>query len=219
LRLLALDTTTPHGSVALLEDEDVRAERRATTDSHSQWLSGAVADLLTEAGWAPGTLEGFAAAAGPGSFTGLRVGLATVQGLALATRRPCLGVSSLEALALSVRGQSPTIVSLIDAFRQEVFFARFDREGRPTSEAAVGALDRALDGLSGEITFVGEMAERAASAIRARHPAASVVSGERFLARAVGRLALVRFRAGEGRPPRELRPLYVRGADIRKPAS
>ena len=196
----------------------MRAERRMTAESHSQWVSGAVADLLEEAGWAPGSLDGFAVAAGPGSFTGLRVGIATVQGLALATRRPCLGVSSLEALALSARGQSPTVVALLDAFRQEVFSARFDREGRRLGAPAVGSLERALDGLSGEVVFVGEMAERSAEVIRARLPGARIVPGERFLAAAVGRLALDRFRAGEGRPPGELRPLYIRDADIRKPA-
>jgi len=219
LRLLALDTTTPRGSVALLEDEDVRAERCMTADSHSQWVASAVADLLAETGWPARELDGFAVAAGPGSFTGLRVGLATVQGLALATGRPCLGVSSLQAMAFPARGQSPTIVPLLDAFREEVYFARFDREGRPVGEPGVGSLERALDGLRGAIAFVGEMAERHAPAIRARHPEARLLAGDPFLAVAVGRLAVPRFRAGEGRPPRELRPLYIRGADIRKPPS
>jgi len=218
VRVLALDTTTPNGSVALLEDEQVRAEIRMVSESHSGWLVPALQELNAAAGWSPREIEGYAVASGPGSFTGLRVGLSTVQGLALAARRPCLGVTTLEALAYLARGAADTVVPLVDAFRGEVFHARYDGEGRPTGDAGVGGLERALEGLAGRVAFVGGGARRYRTEILARYPDAILPEVEPFLAVPVGRLALPRLQGGEGIPPRALRPVYLREADIRKPA-
>lgn len=219
MRLLALDTSTPRGSVAILEEGDVRAEVRRVSDSHSGWLVPAVQELTRAPGWSPREIDGFAVAVGPGSFTGLRVGLSTVQGLALAAGRPCVGVVTLDALAFGARGAADTLVALVDAFRDEVFFARYDREGRLVGERGVGSLDRAFDGLSGTVAFVGDGALRYAVPIRARCPEALLPEAEPFLAASVGRLALARFQAGEGIPPRDLRPVYLREPAIRKPVS
>ena len=88
MRVLAMDTTTTRGAVALVEDHQVVGEVRVVTaDGHSRWLLPAVEQLLHQQGWAALELDGFAVTTGPGSFTGQRVGLATVQGLALGTSR------------------------------------------------------------------------------------------------------------------------------------
>lgn len=218
MRLLALDTTTPNGSVAILEDEEVRAEIRMVSESHSLWLVSALQELYANAGWSPRDVEGYAVASGPGSFTGLRVGLSTVQGLALAAGRPCLGVTTLEALAYLARGSADTVVALVDAFRDEVFHARYDGQGRAAGDRGVGRIERALAGLAGRVAFVGEGARRYRAEILAHFPQAVLPDIEPFLAVPVGRLALPRFHAGEGIPPRALRPVYLREADIRKPA-
>jgi tRNA threonylcarbamoyladenosine biosynthesis protein TsaB len=218
VRVLALDTTTRNGSAALLEDEDVRGEIRRVAESHSSWVVAAIPQLTSAAGWAIRDLDGYAVAAGPGSFTGLRVGLSTVQGLALAAGRPCLGVTTLDALGWLGRGTADTVVALVDAFRDEVFYGRYDREGRAAGESGVGKLERALAGLHGTIAFLGGGARRYEAEIRSRYPDAQLLEGEPFLAVAVGRLALPRFRAGEGMAPAALRPVYIREADIRKPA-
>ncbi len=219
MRLLALDTTTPNGSVALLEDEEVRAEIRTISESHSRWLVPALRDLIATAGWSMRDVDGYAVASGPGSFTGLRVGLSTVQGLALAAGRPCLGVTTLDALAFRGRASAETLVALVDAFRGEVFYARYDAQGRPIATPGVGPLERALEGLAGPVAFVGDGASRYRTEVLASYPQAVLPENEPFLAVSVGRLALPRFRAGEGIPPRALRPVYLREADIRKPAT
>jgi tRNA threonylcarbamoyladenosine biosynthesis protein TsaB len=218
VRLLALDTTTRNGSAALLEGEAVRAETRRVAESHSSWVVAVIPDLVAAAGWTLRDIDGYAVAAGPGSFTGLRVGLATVQGLALAARRPCLGITTLDALGWLGRGRADTVVALVDAFRDEVFSARYDRDGRPAGAPGVGKLERALEGLDGSVAFVGDAVERYREDIRRHHPAALLPEVEPFLAVAVGRLALPRLRAGEGIAPADLRPVYLREPDIRKPA-
>ena len=218
MRLLALDTTTRNGSAALLESEEVRAETRRVAESHSTWLVAAIADLVATAGWAVRDVEGYAVASGPGSFTGLRVGLSTVQGLALAAGRPCLGITTLDALGWLGRGRADTVVALVDAFRDEVFHARYDGEGLATGAPSVGKLEAALEGLEGSVAFVGD----GAGALPGRHtkalPPGHLARSQPFLAVAVGRLALPRLRAGGGIAPGALRPVYLREADIRKPA-
>src|SRR5688572_9943450 len=95
LRVLAVDTTTARESVALAEGGAVRGEiRLSLVDGHSRHPMPSIAFLLEVLGLAPGDVEGYAVAAGPGSFTGLRVGIGAVQGLALAADRPCAAVSA-----------------------------------------------------------------------------------------------------------------------------
>src|SRR5262245_33700008 len=121
MKVLAVDTTTERESVALVAAGVVLCEvRLRTADSHSRRLLPAIEFLLSAAGVAPGDVEGYAVTRGPGSFTGLRVGLSTVQGLALAGSRPCLGLSSLDVLAARIRGTAPALVAWVDAYRGEV---------------------------------------------------------------------------------------------------
>jgi tRNA threonylcarbamoyladenosine biosynthesis protein TsaB len=217
LRIVAVDTTTPRGSVALVEDGAARAEvRLRAADSHSRWLLGAIALVVEGLGLAPEDVEAWAVATGPGSFTGLRVGLSTVQGLALAAARPCVGVSSLDALAALARGSAPRIVALVDAFRDEVYSGVYDAEGRPVGEHRVGPVEAAVAGLGGGLAFVGDGAHRFRSRIEAATPDAIFPEVDPWLAVTLGGLATQRLAAGEGTAPEALRPAYLRGADIRK---
>src|SRR3954469_13948498 len=115
MRVLALDSTTRAGSVALVDGDRVVTERAGDgSRKHGERLPGELADL----GAAWGTIDGFAVASGPGSFTGLRIGIATMQGLALVAGRRVVGVSALEALAQIASTQlSPgaLIASWVDA--------------------------------------------------------------------------------------------------------
>ena len=100
MRVLAVDTTSPRGSVAVAGPEGVLAEARlVTAEGHSRWLLPAVEALLRGLGLDASALDVFAVTTGPGSFTGLRVGLGSVQGLALASGRPCVGLPTLDVLA------------------------------------------------------------------------------------------------------------------------
>ncbi|MGD8894945.1 MAG: tRNA (adenosine(37)-N6)-threonylcarbamoyltransferase complex dimerization subunit type 1 TsaB [Acidobacteriota bacterium] len=218
MRVLAVDTTTPRGSLAVVSAEGVEAEVRQTTaHGHSRWLLAAVDRTLRDLGVEPRALDGFAVTVGPGSFTGLRVGMSSVQGLGLAAGRPCVGLPSLDILALSAAGRAPTIVALMDTVRGEVFSGVYDLEGHLTGDRRAGRLEGLLGGLEGEVAFVGEGALRYRSQIEAAVPGAVFPEVDLFLAAGLGRAAIETLRAGEGVPPGELRPLYLRGAHIRKP--
>ncbi len=100
MRVLALDTTTRAGSVALVDDERVVDERSGDAPRpHAERLPGEIIALLAAHGVAVADVDLFAVASGPGSFTGLRIGIATIQGLAFVRQRPVVAVSALEALA------------------------------------------------------------------------------------------------------------------------
>jgi tRNA threonylcarbamoyladenosine biosynthesis protein TsaB len=198
--------------------DTVEFEVRATTaDGHSRWLVAALDVALSGLGLEPRDLDGFAVTLGPGSFTGLRVGMSTVQGLALALGRPCLGVSSLDVLAVSAVGQAPSIVALVDAIRGEVFGAVYDGEGRPRGDPRAGKAADFVKDVDGEVAFVGDGALRYRAEIEARVADAAFPAVDLFLAAALGRQAVEPLQAGQGVPPGELRPLYLRAAHIRKP--
>lgn len=218
MRVLAVDTTTPRGSLAVVDDEVVAAEvRLLTAEGHSRWLLPAVDVALRGLGLKAGDLDGYAVTTGPGSFTGLRVGLSSVQGLALASGTPCVGLPSLDVLGLQAAGAAPAVVALVNAFREEVYSGVYDDRGRLVGEHRVGPLAAVLEGLPPGPAFVGDGAARYREQIETAVPGALFPVVDPYLAAALGRAATVRLRGGEGRPPGDLRPLYLRGADIRMP--
>jgi tRNA threonylcarbamoyladenosine biosynthesis protein TsaB len=116
--VLALDTSTLVASVAILHEGRL-ATRDARVTTHSERLLALIDEVLGEAGLTPGDLSAVACGAGPGSFTGLRIGLATAKGLCFALGRPLVTVSSLAALA--VEAGSGMVLALLDARKQEVY--------------------------------------------------------------------------------------------------
>jgi tRNA threonylcarbamoyladenosine biosynthesis protein TsaB len=218
VRVLAVDTTTERGSVAVTEDDSVCGEvRLASAEGHSRRLLPAVDFLLQSLGWRPGDLDAFAVTTGPGSFTGLRVGLSTVQGLALGAGRPCLGVSALDVLAARIAGTAPTLVALMDAYRGEVYGGVYDREGRPSARTSVERPEAFVARTPEEAAFVGDGAQRCRELIVSLRPRAIFPVRSLFLAGTLGRLAAPRLKRGEGIAPAALRPLYLREPDIRRP--
>jgi tRNA threonylcarbamoyladenosine biosynthesis protein TsaB len=216
VRIVAVDTTTRRGSVVLFEDGAMLAEvRMVAADSHSRWLLRGIELVVEGYGLGPKDVGGWVVATGPGSFTGLRVGLSTVQGLALAASRPCVGFSSLDALAALAEGAAPTVVALLDAQRDEVFAAVY-RDRLPVGPPRVGAVESVLTGVLGPVAFVGDGALTHRLRIESLFPGAMFPRVEPYLAGALARLGMGRLRAGEGGRPEDLRPLYLREADIRK---
>lgn len=210
-----MDTTSALGSVALADDSILLDEERLTgPDTHSLHLLPAIERVLKRGGLDAFGVEGFAVAVGPGSFTGLRVGLSTVQGLALATGRPCLGVSVLDVLASTSEGV--ITLTLRDAFRGEVYWAVYDAQGRAMGAPGVGPLAEALAQAPPDASFVGDGAASHRELIALRFPRARFPPFPPFLAAPLASWAAPRLRAGLGFGPASLRPLYVRGADIRK---
>jgi len=124
--ILALDTTTRTGGCAVLRDGDVLAEVPGdAARTHAERLPGDLMVVLDVAGLALPDVDVFAVATGPGSFTGLRVGIATAKAMALALRVPMIGLTSLDLLAYPFRHSHREIVAVIDAKRGEVFTARY----------------------------------------------------------------------------------------------
>lgn len=219
MRVLAVDTTTTRGSVALVEGGVLRGEVRLDTDEpHSVRLVPAVDFLLQRLRVAPRDVEAFAVTTGPGSFTGLRVGIGTVQGLALAAGRPCLGLSALDVLAERMKGAAPRLVAVMDAWRGEVFARQYDADARPLTDAlALAPGDLAAQVPEGS-AFLGDGALRHEPALRAACPAAVFPRRSLFLAGTLGLLAEPRLQRGEGGPAEALRPLYLREAEYRRSA-
>jgi tRNA threonylcarbamoyladenosine biosynthesis protein TsaB len=128
--ILALDTCDPRGSIALLRDEVLlHAETHITAEDYSSWLLPAVTRVLTAAGLRLADIELYAVAAGPGSFTGVRVGLTTVKAWSEVYRSPIAAVSRLEAVAAESTGSSPFVAAFIDARRNQIFAALYRRQG------------------------------------------------------------------------------------------
>jgi tRNA threonylcarbamoyladenosine biosynthesis protein TsaB len=216
VRVLAVDTSSPRGSVAVVGPEGVVAEARVVTaEGHSRWLLPAVSALLQGLAVEARAIDAFAVTTGPGSFTGLRVGLGSVQGLALASGRPCVGLSTLDVLAASAAPLSETTVALIDAFRGEVFSGVYDAGGRLRGERAVGALADLLARVPAGSAFVGDVALAQREAIRDAVAGATFPEWARFLAPALGGKALSLAASGATVPAADLRPVYLRAADIR----
>jgi tRNA threonylcarbamoyladenosine biosynthesis protein TsaB len=217
--ILAVDTTSERQSVALVEGGAVQAELRLRApDSHSQRLLPSVGFLLESLGRGPEAVEGYAVSIGPGAFTGLRVGISTVQGLALASGKPCLGLSALEVLAARIEGSAPVLAVMLEAYRGEVYGALFDGAARPLAPGAVLPPDEFLSRVpAGEVAFVGDGALRHRDLIQARSPQARFPRRSLFLAGTLGLMAEPRLLAREGVKPEELRPLYLREAQIGQP--
>src|ERR1700741_4979675 len=128
--ILALDTCDTRGSIALLRDHSLlHCESHTTAEDYSSWLLPAVIRVLTAAGVAAlPDIELYAVAAGPGSFTGVRVGLTTVKAWSEVYGCPIAAVSRLEAIAEQGIGSSPYVAAFIDARRNQIFAALYRRQ-------------------------------------------------------------------------------------------
>ena len=128
--ILALDTCDARGGVALLRgDSLLQVEPHNTAEDYSSWLLPAVTRLMTPASLTLRDVQLYAVAAGPGSFTGVRVGLTTVKAWSEVYGQPIAAVSRLEALASECAGSSPYVAPFIDARRNQIFAALYRRQG------------------------------------------------------------------------------------------
>jgi len=126
MRILAVETSTLAGGAALVdEDRVVGCQLLDIALTHSERLMAMVDRLLVDCGWSLGGLDGLAVAVGPGSFTGLRVGIAVVKGLALATDLPVAAVPTLDALAAAVPFAAGAVYPVLDARKGEVYLSMY----------------------------------------------------------------------------------------------
>ena len=218
--LLTIQTASPSGSLAISDGERLLAEinldvRRTPTE----WLLQAIEDLLDKTGHAKSALDAIGVVRGPGSFTGLRVGLATAKGLALAANCPLLGISSLQCLAMQLPFTSMPVCVMLDARKQEVYTALFRWESgypHPVAEEQVVKPEKLLDNMSGETLFVGNGALVYRSLI-VRQLAGCAHFAPAFLnlprAGAAAALALREWQSGRTFSADELMPMYLRPSE------
>lgn len=163
MKILALDSSAVVASVALCEDETLLAEYTLNNgNTHSETLLPMVETLLSHFGIAVNDIDLFAVSTGPGSFTGVRIGTATVKGLAFDKNTPCVGVSTLEALAENAVALGGLICPVMNARRAQVYTALFRSDGRtlvrltPDSAMAITELDEMLSTYGEPVCFVGD---------------------------------------------------------------
>ncbi len=217
--ILSLDTTTRAGSCALLRDGQLAAQR-ATDPAQppASRLPGDLMALLQDAGADLHDVDAFSVAVGPGSFTGLRVGIATMQGLAFAAGKPLVGLSALDALA-AIAAASPAaprrVAAWVDAWRGEVFAALYEN-GVAIEAAAVAHPDALLSRLpASPVHFIGDGAASHRDRIMSARPDATVADPVApLLAGTLASLAATAVASGHRPPPHAIRPLYVRRPDV-----
>ena len=215
--ILALDSTAVVASVALCRDETPIASFHIKNgNTHSETLLPMVETVLKTAGFSVDDVDLFACSVGPGSFTGVRSGVATVKGLAFGKNKPCIGVSTLEALALNAVPFDGIICPVMNARRGQVYNALFRYE----NEALVRLCpDRALSALelNTEMTEKGEPYALVGDGIEEMARVASKNTPERTSplltdqnAISVAKCAYRAFLGGQNSTDAELKPVYLR---------
>ncbi|NLH81326.1 MAG: tRNA (adenosine(37)-N6)-threonylcarbamoyltransferase complex dimerization subunit type 1 TsaB [Phyllobacteriaceae bacterium] len=217
MKLLAVDTALEALAVALLTREgdrvDVVAETEIIGRGHAERLIGAIEALLDRAGTTLAEIDAFAATVGPGSFTGIRIGVAAVRGFALAAHKPSVGVPTLEALAAEGRALRPgrAVLAALDARKDEVYAQGFDADGHALGRAEVSSPVRVAEAsITAEAVLIGT----GAPLVAAHAPALEVLAAPTVPGiETIARLALARLDAcGACVKPS---PLYVRPADAK----
>jgi tRNA threonylcarbamoyladenosine biosynthesis protein TsaB len=219
--VLALDTTTAAGSCALAVDGTVSREEASDASlPPAARLPGDLMTILEHGGTKLGDVDAFAVAVGPGSFTGLRIGIATMQGLAFAAGKPLLGVSALEALARIAEPEAAgrRIATWVDAWRGEVYAALYENGTEIESPVAASPAE-VLARIGGEPTFfIGDGARTYQDAIRSVKGETARIAAvpTPLLAATIAILGGSRAAAGVYSPPHAIRPLYVRRTDAER---
>ncbi len=191
MKILAIDTTSDRGSIAITGDDRVIEEVALQSgDGFAHVLFGEIESLLERHGLTLADIDVFASASGPGTFTGVRVGLTAVKGLAEALSRKVVAVSNLKAMA--VFGSSELRAPWLDARRGDIYGAVYNASLELVQDEVVMKYDAWLASLP---------------------PGAEILSEPRLLAAAIGRIAVLEFTAGRAQEPASVDANYVRRAD------
>jgi tRNA threonylcarbamoyladenosine biosynthesis protein TsaB len=207
----AIETSGALGSVALADEDRILAEVTFERGlRHGQAVIPAIARCLEDARLSKGAIDLYVAGTGPGSYTGMRVGLATAKALAFALRKPLIGVPSFDALAVAVPAEAlrdaRSLLVATDARRDRLYAAVYDAQSRaPSAPPSVRRIERLLDGIEGPLVIAGYALDAYATAL----------AGHRILAadahaRDVARLGLARYRTQAPTSLHVVEPLYLR---------
>jgi tRNA threonylcarbamoyladenosine biosynthesis protein TsaB len=224
MRILSIDTASTTGSVAVVDGETLLAEFTiARQETHSRRLMNMIDDALGMAGLGLKEIDGLAFTRGPGSFTGLRIGLSVVKGLAFVSGAPLVGVSSLEVLAHQAPDRSRLVCPMMDARNKEVYCGgyRFSEGGfRLVIDETAVSPEAAADGITEDCLLIGDGAHRYKSLFEERiGPHVEFATPDDGIPRAltVARLSRPRFEAGQIDDVRSVVPVYLRKSYAEKP--
>ena len=220
MKILAVDTATKSCSVAIVDKESLLAEMTVVNEqTHTKHLLEMISLVIEHSGLKLSDLNGFAVTRGPGSFTGLRIGISSIKGFAAAQGKPIAGVSSLDALASQVFFSQYLICSLIDARRDEVYSSRYRyKDGtlkKEGEEQAVSPGD-ALDEINEPCIFVGSGAVLYRKAIKdklGQYAYFAQAHENTIRASTVARLSMDRFRNDDTDDAETFVPNYLRKSD------
>ena len=223
--LLAVDTATEVCGVSLLSDGKIAAQLSLSRgNTHAKALLPAVDWLLRQNNLAVGQVDLFVVTQGPGSFTGLRIGISTTKGLATANKKPLIGVSSLKVLANQAIWNTKLICPMIDARRGEVYWALYERiDGRLVEKTAacVGPAVEAAANFADDCTVLGNGAQLYADSLQnhSKVPLTFVPDYLNALNPAVlGQLGYRQWTTGIQKDGYDIAPIYIRKSDAVRPA-
>ena len=217
MKILALDSSAVVASVALCDGERLLAEYTLNNgNTHSETLLPMVECLFRHLGVTAGDIDLFAVSSGPGSFTGVRIGAATLKGLAFASEKPCVGVSTLEALAENLVSLPALICPVMNARRSQVYTALFRSDGQrlvrlmEDSALSITELDEILAAYGEEVLFCGDGYDITLSAIEKTKTRPLPFRLRLQSAYSVAQVALRHFEEGNYVKDQELTVTYLR---------
>jgi tRNA threonylcarbamoyladenosine biosynthesis protein TsaB len=221
--LLAADTATDSCGVAILADGQIQAELSLNLGgTHTKHILAAIDAVLNLGGVSLAKIDAYAATCGPGSFTGLRIGISTMKGLAFAAGKPIIGVSSLEVLAHQAGGDSQLVCPMIDARRNEIYWRLYRRKGNALitfSGEKVGPIDDLAGQIDGTCMFIGNAVPSYASQLPrlVKHAIQWLPEIDNAIRPAVlAQLAWQRLQQGRVDDVRTFVPVYIRKSDAER---
>ncbi len=221
IHILAIDTATNSGGAALSRNGEVIAELMVKAPlQYSEKILDLVDFLLDQHKLKLEEMDCFAVSTGPGSFTGVRIGIATVKGFCQGLNKPVVGISTLEALAYRFGWAHSPVAPVIDARREQIYGAVFGFDGSQIEleqKEQVSSPAQWVKEITGqECLFVGDGAQLYKETIVAAHPEAWVLETDNRILEALCQLADQRFREGKTQSAQELKANYIRPSDARR---
>ena len=217
MKILALDSTAQVATVALCEDEKLLGEYTVNNgNTHSETLLPMVESLLKLFDMEIKDVDLFAASEGPGSVTGVRIGAATVKGLAFNTQKPCIGVSTLEALAYNLKGFDGILCPVMNARRKQVYTAIFKQSGActerllPDSAISIAELDELLSAYDAPIYLSGDGYDITVENLQKTNPLPTPERLRHQSAYSVAQVAYQKYLGGDRTSDAQMAPSYLR---------
>jgi tRNA threonylcarbamoyladenosine biosynthesis protein TsaB len=216
--LLSIDTATNSGGVAIARNSEVIGLAMLKTPlRYSENIIHYIDFLLHQLELDRDEIDCLVVTTGPGSFTGLRIGIATAKGMCQGLGRPVIGISTLEALAHRFRAVSKRVAPMIDARRQQVYGAVYETSGRELQEEVQGIVLPPAVWLKSlpddDYLFVGDAAQMYSQTVRALKPNSRMLPTDNCVLRSICQLGFRRYTKGTVQRPEELKANYIRPSD------